>query len=289
MQKRNVLNSPRLLELKKHRRRIFINKILLSAFAIILIFVYLVYISRIPSLNINEVEVVSRVADVEMIRTVVEKEITGNYLWFFPKTNILFYPKNIIQEELHNKFKKLKDINFSFKSNSVKDSIRNGKILVVSTTERTALYTWCGNDLTTKEEEKCYFMDETGYIFDEAPYFSGEVYFKFYGPASVGTYFSSENFKQLIYFRDILTTMKFKPASLHVLNDGDVKIFLSTLDKTSIEPYIAFKIDANFEKLAENLEVAINTEPLLSNLKNKYSLLEYIDLRFGNKVYYKFK
>jgi nucleoside-diphosphate-sugar epimerase len=39
----------------------------------------------------------------------------------------------------------------------------------------------------------------------------------------------------------------------------------------------------------ENLDAAIDTEPLKSKLKNKFSSLEYIDLRYGNKVYDKFK
>jgi hypothetical protein len=54
-------------------------------------------------------------------------------------------------------------------------------------------------------------------------------------------------------------------------------------------PEIIFKIDSDFQKIAENLQAAITTEPLQTDFKNKYSSLLYIDLRFGNKVYYKFR
>ena len=55
-----------------------------------------------------------------------------------------------------------------------------------------------------------------------------------------------------------------------------------------IKSYICVGLDSDFEKLAENLQAALMTEPLQSDFKNKFSSLLYIDLRFGNKVYYKF-
>ena len=166
--------------------------------------------------------------------------------------------------------------------------------------ERTEKYTWCG--LTLPEEaslgtnaQKCYFLDEDGYIFDEAPYFSGEVYFKFYGDVLInadnplGAHFLKENFKQLVFFKNVLLDIGLKPAELYAGNDGDIEIFLSKGAFAAIKPKIMLKADSNFQNAAENLEAALNTEPLQSDLKNKYSSLLYIDLRFGNKVYYKFR
>ena len=146
-------------------------------------------------------------------------------------------------------------------------------------------------------------MDEDGYIFDEAPYFSGEVYFKFYGLTDVGrpdsgrptsedfplgSYFLKQNFKQLISFKDILIGIGLKPVALYATNDGDIQIFLSGGTLPTTGPQIIFRADADFQNVAENLEAALTTEPLQSEFKNKYSSLQYIDLRFGNKVYYKF-
>jgi hypothetical protein len=281
--KRNILNSPRLLELKKGRQRVFLKKILLSMFALLVIFASLAYLSRLPIFNIREVEIIgNKAVDTEMIKATVEKEIAGNYLWFFPKTNILFYPKDNIKKELYNKFKRLKDITFSIEDN---------KVLKVSLSERMGSYIWCNNILP---EAQCYFMDETGYIFDEAPYFSGEVYFKFYGlnnsdggiPSTA--YFSKENFQQLVSFKETLESIQLKPIGLSTENNGDIKVFLSgTTNQPG--PEIIFKADSDFQKVAENLEAALTTEPLQSNFKNKYSSLLYIDLRVKNKVYYKFR
>ncbi len=83
--------------------------------------------------------------------------------------------------------------------------------------------------------------------------------------------------------------MGLKPAGLYMEENGDIKIFLSSVDSLLNGPEIIFKIDSDLKIVAENLQVALNTEPLQSNFKNKYSSLLYIDLRFGNKVYYKFR
>ena len=83
--------------------------------------------------------------------------------------------------------------------------------------------------------------------------------------------------------------MGLKPVILHLGENNDIKMFLTKAKPTSLGPEIIFKKDSDVQKIAENLKAALDTEPLLSKFKNEYSSLEYIDLRFGNKVYYKFK
>ena len=192
----------------------------------------------------------------------------------------MFYPKNSIKKELRNEFKRLKNINLF---------IKDKRILEVSVTEREALYTWCGENLpedgTMKEEQTCYFMDENGYVFDEAPYFSGNVYFRFFGSLSE-SYFTPGIFAKIISFKDFLS--KIDPVSLYLKTDEDIEIYLKSNRLPPDAPKIIFKKDFNLEKLSENLEAALSTEPLLSDFKNKRSSLLYIDLRYGNKVYFKF-
>jgi hypothetical protein len=286
--KRNVFNSPRLSELKKQKQRIFFDQVLIFMLGLGLAIAFLSYLSRIDRLNIDAIEITgNKIIETEEIKEVVEKEILGYYIWVFPKSNIFLYPKNHIQKTLNQRFKRLRNIAFS---------MRDRKILEISVTERVPKYTWCGTTLPESNTDNgiCYFLDETGYIFDEAPYFSGEVYFKLYGPVNLaddspaGSYFSSDIFQKLISFKEILENLELKPMALYVQEKGDAKMYLSSV-ASSVDPEIIFKKDADFEKIAENLEAALTTEPLQTDFKKKYSTLQYIDLRFGNKVYYKFK
>lgn len=287
MHKRNILNSPRLLELKRKKRNIFIRKISIFLFGFLLLVIALSYISRIEKLNVNEVEIKgNKIIETEAIKSAVQTEIAGRYVWLFPKTNIFLYPKNKIKLDLSNQFKRLKDINLS---------IENQKTLVISVTERIPKYTWCGAlPIANNNKEKCYFLDESGYIFDEAPYFSGEVYFKFYGLTDLnngnpsGSYFFQKDFGNLILFKESIENMGLKPVILYIKENNDATIYLSKGKIAPLGPEIIFKKDSDFQKIAENLKAALETEPLKSEFKNKYSSLLYIDLRFENKVYYKF-
>ena len=276
MKKRNVLHSPRLQELKKKRRKTLLVKFIFFGVGFLVVLAGLAYISRTEKLNISEVEITgNKIVDTEMIRAAAQEEITGSYLWFLPKTNILLYPKGNIRDALSDKFKGLKGISIT---------TRDDRILQISVAERIPKYMWCGENLPESGAniETCYFLDETGFVFDEAPYFSGEVYFKFYGKMS-------SNFKSLILFKQTLEAMKLEPVALYMMENGEIKMYLSDESSLPMGPEIIFKTDSDLEKIAENLQAALTTEPLQSDFKNKYSSLLYIDLRYGNKVYYKFK
>jgi hypothetical protein len=281
MKKRNTLNSPRLSELIKHRHRTVFKKIAFSILGLLAFMALVVYISRLGILNISD-------------KTVVEQQTSGKYLRLFPKTNILIYPQNSIKNELQNKFKRLQNI---------KISIINNRVLEISVSERASKYIWCVADspspldssTTDNSSQKCFYLDADGFVIDEAPFFSGNVYFKFYGSSSLdintsqGSYFSEQNFKQLISFSDVLMSLDLKPVAIYIGDNGDIEVYLGNGSSAMIGPRIMFNTSSDFQSVAENLETALTTEPLQTEFKNKYSSLQYIDLRYGNKVYYKFR
>ncbi|MFA4975161.1 MAG: hypothetical protein WC839_01170 [Candidatus Paceibacterota bacterium] len=302
--KKSVLSSPRLVELKKKKHQILRRKILFFLLLFILITTFLSFFSKWKEVNINNIVVLgNKVIETKTITDLVNEKITGNYFYFFPKTNFLFFPKNEIIKGLREKFKRLDNISLN---------IKNIKTLEISLSERTALYTWCGDTLpelnnlesNITDKNKCYFMDENGYIFDEAPYFSDDVYLKFYGKTDVerlesgsptseinpsGSYFLQTNFKKIISFKETIKKLGMKPSAFFAEDNGDAKMFLSSSSASKMGPSINFKIDFDMNKAIENLQSVLTTEPLQSDFKNKYNSLIYIDLRFGNKVYYKFR
>lgn len=300
--KRDILYSPRIKEIQKKRQKIFLRKLLLSCIGLVVLFFIFTYVSGLAKLNISGIEVAgNKITDTELVQNAVREELAGKYFWLIPKTNIFFYPKNKIKAKLAENFKRLDNISLSMKGENV---------LEVSTSERKAEYVWCGLSAqageavpTIESEENCYFMDATGYIFDTAPYFSGDVYFKFYGLTHrattegkvsenenpIGSYFGDLGFANLVTLKEMLENIAVDPVALYKLENGDLKIFLSSKSAKPLGPEILIKIDADFQKIVENLQSALTTEPLLTDFKKKYSSLLYLDLRFGNKVYFKFK
>lgn len=285
MKKRNVLNSPRLLELKKRRRKIVFARIGAFLFFFIIIFFSLAYLSRLKSLNINEIVILgNNVTNPDAVKATVEQTIAGKYLLLFPKSNVLMYPKSKIKSTLENTFKEIKNVDLS---------IKDSQALVVSLTEREAKYMWCGNTFpeTNNSNEKCYFLDSDGYIFEEAPYFSGEVYFKFYGPIDppLGSFFFKQYFSEFVSFRDVLVNMGLKPVAMNIIKSDQAEIILSKGPTATVSPKIIFDPSVDLKNTEENLDAALHTEPLQSKFEKKYSSLEYIDLRYGNRVYDKFQ
>ncbi len=292
MRRQNVLHSPRLLELKRTKRKIHLKKMIVSVFFVFLVLVSLSFLYQWEKININDIQITgNKVTEAEKIKETVEKGIAGRYLWFFPKTNFLFYPRRALNRELILRFPRLE---------SVSTNVDSFRILRVSVAERLPAYTWCGPepDLEAKLPNipnKCYFMDRNGYIFDEAPYFRGEVYFKFYGKADVddnnplGSYFKKTGFEKLVSLKGMSEKIPVKPVALYLEDEKNAKMFLSSPSVGRMGPKIIFEIDSDFEKILENLQLALATEPLQSDFQKKYSSLLYIDLRFENKVYYKFR
>ncbi len=299
MKYKTALNSPKIEQVKKKRREALIRKIsiFLSFFVVCLILLSILF--RWSAINIQNIEITgNKVVEAKDIEEAIRKDTSGNYYWLFPKTNFIFYPQNEVKNNLAQNFKRLKNISLE---------VHELKKLKVEVTEREPVYTWCGYDLPPLEikleDSRCFFIDNEGYVFDEAPRFSGSVYFRFYGGLegnkkseqnedlldnAPGSYFLKSNFAKISAFKKSISNMGLKPISLFVKPDGDIEIYLSSAMPPE-GPKIIFKTDSDYEKLVDNLQTVLETEPLKTEIKTKYNSLLYIDLRFGNKVYYKFK
>ncbi len=287
LKKRSVLlNPPRIDQIKRKKRRALWKKIFLFSFVFAVVIGGLTYLSRIPKFNIQTVEASGNtIVDSSAIQSVAKESMAGHYLGLFPKTNFLLYPKTAVENSLRASFSRLDGVTLTTKGRET---------LHVAVTEREGKYTWCGISIENTDQ-KCYFLDKSGYIFDEAPYFSGDIYTKFYGADGVnvdtpiGSQFaSSVLFTKLAAFKDSVIAMDLKPRAFGLTGD-DVYMYLPKTITSPNGPQVIFKQGADFAKVAEDLQAALVAEPLKSDFKNKYSTLLYIDLRYDNKVYYKFK
>lgn len=285
MQNNKNFSSPRLLELKRKRQKVLRNKILIYFFLVVILFFVVSFATRWDKIRITSIEVTgNKILDTESIKDILNKEMDGYYYFIVPKDSVFFYPRKHLEYTLSDKFKRIKEISIDMKGDQT---------LEVYLSERKAAYTWCGENFPTDEEslekEKCYFMSADGYIFDRAPFFSGAVYFKFYGPGAMGSVFAPDYFNKLIDFKYTILSMGLHPNIFNLKKDNDVELYLSSNNSFVQAPKIIFKSNSDLQKVAENLQAAVTTDPLKTNLKDTYDKLNYIDLRFGNKIYYKFR
>lgn len=207
--------------------------------------------------------------------------LSGSYVWLFPKNNAFLYPHDALETHLSEYFKRI---------DTVKVSLKNLRTLSVVITERKPEALWCG----TEGSEHCYFMDNHSTIFAESPSFSGDAYFKYYGDLAVegvngplgGQYIaSSTQFAELHLFVENIRTLGLRPEYLAASNTGTTTPVEQFTLMVSNGGKIYFDRREPLEQLFENLKALLRTPALA----DAWGRVEYIDLRYGNKVYYKLK
>lgn len=289
MQERDVVRAGN-NRLRRRKRKIFFRKSSLLLALFIIVFGGLVFLSWRPFLQVKEVGVagINVLPENELMQE-VEDTLDGRYLLVFPKRNIFLAPQRAIEKNLKSVYPRIETIDVSL------DTKRKLNIVL---TEREGQYLWCDGESVsgTEAESDCYYMDDRGKIFDKAPYFSaGNIYFSFYGTISddiedeiLGErYLSVEEFAKLTLFIDSLDKMQIK--SFACKEDGnDFLLYLGTKQSPNM-PYMSWRRDVDMAHLKSNVDSAFATEPFKTRYKEDFANLEYVDLRFENKVYYKFK
>lgn len=221
------------------------------------------------------------VADQDALERTVETILSGKYFWFFPKRNFFLYPKGTLEKSLLDSFKQLE---------ALKIRTPDFKTLVVSVVLRTPHALWCGTrmkDAGEAEASACYFMDERGLLFAQAPSFSGDLYFTYYGDIGKGEAIGSrllqpDRFRNLDAFLTSLRTLGLSPVALDIDgSDGAIRL------KKGDTILVSLKDD--FGRTLQNLQsfLAGNARAVSSGEMAAVASFRSIDLRFGNKIFFK--
>ncbi len=224
----------------------------------------------------------------ELIRRSLETVLDDGAFHILSRRNVLLYPRAKMEEHIVQSFPIIKSAQVagtSFLSTS----------LVVTVEEREPFALWCGT-----EQGDCYFMDESGFIYAPVPaqasYATSTTHYIFRGglpPASaggaqggtassthpIGQSFVRAHLPGLLSLLKFLGQAGFTPLQVHV--EGEQDIIVELQDGFVLKA--SFGADAG--TLVKNLQLVLSSDVL----QGKRSSLEYVDLRFGNRVYYKLK
>lgn len=88
------------------------------------------------------------------------------------------------------------------------------------------------------------------------------------------------------FFKDKLTSEGYIFSHTEIDNNNNLKLFLKNTYQD--DGYLYLNIEEDPNTLWLNFLSAIKAEPLKTKLADNFSSLEYIDLRFDNKIFYKF-
>ena len=200
---------------------------------------------------------------------------------FFSRANIFLYPRTEIERGVAEYFPRVESVRIS-----------RGSLLattvVVSIQERETFARWCTvvpSSFTGSGSGSCYIMDRNGFIFAPAATTSASfnTAYVFRGGLSatsspVGQTYLPGTFAGVLALLERLGQAGFTPLSISAESE-DFSVALAQ----GFELRASF--GANVSALVRDLELVLSSE----TLRGKEGELEYVDLRFGNRVYYKLK
>jgi len=250
---------------------------------VILVVILLSLISHFNQFEIKEIKIIGNdVVNEKEIRDIAKLEISGKYFKIFPRNNSIIFPRKSIGARVAGKYRRIADIDVSF------DSLHSIKIEV---RERDPEGVFCEGIVSTETlgEESCYFLDSDGYVFSKAPRFSGSLFFKFYGGDIEGKvigskYLPKEKFKEISFFLKALPSLGIYPVLYEWGVDGDSSVVVVPKGDDKVDTTILFNNKDDLSRVYENLGLVLQDKTFSGE---EVVSLEYIDFRFGNKVYFK--
>lgn len=268
---------------KKKSRPSLLGRLLLWLFILSAMFVGLGLLSRIKNMQIKigTYENII-VTDTESISLSLEQYLQERFL--YPKSNRLWFRERKVEEYIEKEFPRIA---------KVKVSSKDGYFSVYGE-EREGSYLWCGKEVVpVTMESLCYFADNTGFIFDVAPYFSGTSYLRLYGgdvsEDIIGSQaFNSDLFELYEKFQSTLKPFDLSIQAIKLLPEDQIEFVLFSNNQIPEAPRLRHYLLNDPNTILNNLSFALRNDAVLLDITTNYDRLEYLDIRFKNQFVYKF-
>lgn len=228
----------------------------------------------IPALHVRSVTVegTATIAP-QSITDAVLASLGGKKYFVIPRRNAFVYSDASVKDTVARQFPRL---------DAIEVSLQNFHTVKVAVTERVPYAVFCGA-APDMPQTPCLLMDAKGVVFESAPDFSDNAYVRWYGGGAkkLGErYLSQEQFRSVSALIDAFKTEQLSPVSVWVEDSGDVRV----ADSSGAEVF--FTLSRKPEEVLSMLRSARASEALAGK---DISEIAYIDLRFGNRLYYKLR
>lgn len=248
--------------------------------------------SYLPHLSINEV-LVSGERDVnpEVVRAFVATLLDNGSRPFFSRNNKFLYPRAEIERRTAAAFPRIHSVRVSRPSPM-------SQTLDVALEEREPFAYWCLPDRGSQSgltampahagqavADECYLMDEGGFIFaewgEEATSTRKYIFRGGVGTSTtpIGHTFIPGRLSGILVLLTYLQQAGFLPLGITVEGEQDFSVPFAE----GFRAYASFGRDAM--GLVRDLQLILSS----SELAGKMDEVDYVDLRFGNRVYFKLK
>jgi len=283
---------------KRSRKRIPLKTIifgglffcLLVALGYFLVFSPFLWVQRI------EVEETKNIPVLE-IEEIAKANLEGKLWLLIPQKSLLILPIDKISRDILSKFPEVRAVTIEkIKPNPFNlDQISSGGGLLIKVEERESIGIWCQLNGTTTDQvisfedrvNKCFYIDRQGIIFRESPLVSGNLVVNIYSQIkdSVGLrekITSEEVIDFILLINKRLSQIETIDGNRLEIVGFEIVSIENLRATTSFGWQIYFNPSFSSDSQLNALEMV-----LLQDIKENYSILEYIDLSIEGRVYYK--
>lgn len=271
-------------ETPEYRKKKQKKQIISFVFFVLLLSAF-VYVMNLPYLRIDTVSIEGNTTlETEDIQNEVDSYLNEKWVFLIPKRNFLFVIPSQLEQRLKTSFSKIYDLNINPDLNT----------LHIFVTERTPHSLWCEDrEYSSRFNERCFFSDQRGFLYTKAPYFSDNVFMKFFTSQTLRTgkrYFSYEEFIAFDTFLENMASREVDIQKIVFLDHGDIEVHVDSLlgKKLSQEPVILMNLEVSYQQTLRNLEVVLGEPEFQQQFTSEEFRLGSIDLRFQDRVFYQF-
>ncbi|MFA5764039.1 MAG: FtsQ-type POTRA domain-containing protein [Candidatus Paceibacterota bacterium] len=261
---------------KKKRRASFFKRSGVILVLVIIILSFLVWLSRTEKVRVQHITISgdSSISQDDILN-VVKADMEKKYLWIIGTDNFILLNKGRVEQDILSNYKKIESAEISFSDMNSID---------VKVTNRVASSFWCLG--TPMDAKNCFFMDQNGLVFSEAPNIPGSDMFRYFGSITenfVGaSYFDRDEFQKMGKFISDMKAISFDPISFNAVDAHEYETYLSSGGKVLLNDQKGF--EASFVKLK-----ALVDNGYVKTTPDFLKRINYIDLRFGDKVSFKLR
>jgi len=279
---RAPVNARRTSALKLKRRRLRLVVLGVSLLVVALLVAGVSYVSYLPRYTIQEINVTgAQKVPVASIQSIALGILHPAGRTLLSSANIFVYKPQAIASAITTQFPRVQSAQVT----------REGLFsttLTIAVVERSAFGEWCS---AADTPNTCYLMDATGFIFDQVALGDASstervaTPYVFYGGLdtsdadAIGRSFVSAHLPGILAFMQNLKEAGYTPEGAAVQNDLDFSVPLAE------GFYVKASFGENPAQLVKNLELILASDELQKNA----TALQYVDLRFGDRVYYRLK
>lgn len=252
-------------------KKIGFKKTILKTLIFISLFLILIFtFLYLPKFRIKNIKINGNEDSTKKTRIIVNEELNKKIFFLIPKNNFFVFKKSGLKEKI------LRNI-ITIKSAEINKNFPDALILNIK--EKTEAGFYCADS----ELLKCFSLDDEAVILEERKMNSKEKKLVFIASTSTADIKQNEKimdkktFAEIISFSDSAEKILSLKTQKIILNKNDYNVFFENSFYAIIDKD---QINSAFLNLKLILE---------SQLKDKKNNLEYIDLRFQNKAFFKLR